>query len=157
MNKRMNKSSVSRFKDCMVREVRVNYLPTATKSFKINGPEDVAAFVRTVMVDNSREQFVALYLDGSHQVASYSIISIGSANQASVHPREVFQRAILVGATAITIAHNHPSGDLTTSHADRELTMRMMAAGELLKIALLDHVIVTDNSQLSLREMSELW
>jgi DNA repair protein RadC len=145
------------YNDCFIREVRVNYVATTTKPFRISGPDDVANFVRSILIDNSREHFVALYLDGSHRVASYAIVSIGSANQAAVHPREVFQRAVLVGATAIAIAHNHPSGDITPSNADREVTVKIRDAGKILGITVLDHVIITDMAQHSLREDSNLW
>ena len=145
------------YDDSYIREVRVNYVATSTKPFRISGPEDVANFVRSILNDNSREHFVALYLDGSHRVASYSIVSIGSANQALVHPREVFQRAVLVGATAIAIAHNHPSGDITPSSEDRNVTVKIRDAGKILGITVLDHVIITDTAHHSLREDSNLW
>ena len=141
-----------------VREGRVNYVPTKIKQFKITGPRDVARFVRSVMVDNSREQFIALYLDGSHSVAAYAIVSIGSANFAQIHPREIFQRAFLVGATAIAIAHNHPSNNEYPSIADINVTKRLIDAAILLGTKLLDHIIVTDESCYSLREeQSHLW
>ena len=72
--------------------------------FKIVSAADVATFVRSVLTDNSRAHFVAMYLDSLHRVAAYSIISIGTANMAPVAPREVFQRAILSGAIAIVVA-----------------------------------------------------
>ena len=144
-----------RYTDTFIREVRANYQQTASMLFTIKGPNDVADFVRSVLTDNSREHCVALYLDGAHQVVSYSIISIGTANMSVVHPREVFQRAILAGAISIIIAHNHPSGVLTPSDEDHKVTQRLKDAGEILGIKLLDHVIVTDVAQRSIRE-SEL-
>ena len=119
-------------KDCFVREVRVNYLATTTEQFKINGPDDIAAFSRSVLLDNSREQFIAMYLDGAHSLAAYSLISIGSANFTTVHPREVFQRAVLVGAIALVISHNHPSGNDTPSQQD--LDIRRAADWKLPKV-----------------------
>jgi len=118
--------------------------------FTIKGPNDVADFVRSVLTDNSREHCVALYLDGAHQVVSYSIISIGTANMSVVHPREVFQRAILAGAISIIIAHNHPSGVLTPSDEDHKVTQRLKDAGEILGIKLLDHLIVSDVANVSI-------
>lgn len=150
-------SMENNFTDTFIREVRVSYLPITTKRFAIREPVDVARFVRNVLIDNTREQFVAMYLNGAHHVASFSIISIGTANQAAVHPREVFQRAVLVGAIALTIAHNHPSGSLEASKADVEITNRLKEAGQLLGIQLLDHVICTDEEHLSLREDSRCW
>jgi len=132
-----------RYADTFIREVRANYQQTSML-FTIKGPNDVADFVRSVLTDNSREHCVALYLDGAHQVVSYSIISIGTANMSVVHPREVFQRAILAGAVSIIIAHNHPSGVLTPSDEDHKVTKRLKDAGEILGIKLLDHLIVTD-------------
>ncbi|MFN9292342.1 MAG: JAB domain-containing protein, partial [Planctomyces sp.] len=81
-------------------------------------PEQAAAFIRSILSDNSREHFVALYLDGAHRIACYSIVSIGTANSCPVHPRKVLQRAILCGAVSLLVAHNHPSGVLTPSRED---------------------------------------
>ena len=98
-----------------------------------------------------------MYFDGSHCVVSYSIITIGIANQSLVHPREVFQRAILIGATAVVVAHNHPSGSLVPSQEDISVTNRLKEAGTLLGIQLLDHVIVSDFAFKSLREDDRCW
>ena len=130
--------------DTFIREVRANYHMTGTQPFAISGPDDVATFVRSLLTDNSREHFFALYLDGSHQVVSYSTISIGTANATTVHPREVFQRAILAGAVAIVVAHNHPSGNLAPSEADQVVTRRLRDAGEIVGIRLLDHLIINE-------------
>jgi DNA repair protein RadC len=142
--------------DTFIREARVNYLHSEHVMFKITGAIDVAKFVRSVLTDNSREHLVALYLDAQHQVAAYSIVSIGSANYAPVTPREVFQRAVLVGAISIVVAHNHPSGSPTPSDDDRAVTKRLSESGNLLGIKLLDHVIVTDRTHCSLRDEGEM-
>lgn len=76
---------------------------------------------------------------------SYSIVSIGTANFAPVTPREIFQRAVLVGAIAIVLAHNHPSDSTTPSSDDHAITKRISEAGNILGIKILDHVIVTDS------------
>lgn len=138
--------------DRFIREVRVQYISSEAVAFHIKKAQDVADFVRSVMVDNSREQFFALYLDSQHAVVSYSLISIGIANSALVHPREVFQRAILSGAIAVVVAHNHPSGRVDASEADNQVTKELGAAGKLLGIQLLDHVIVTERCCQSLKE-----
>jgi len=138
--------------DTFIREARVNYLHCDHVMFKITGPADVANFVRSILTDNSREHFVALYLNASHQVAAYSIVSIGSANSAPVAPRELFQRAVLTGAISMVVAHNHPSDSTDPSSEDRAVTKRLREAGQLLGIAVLDHVIVTDSAFLSLKE-----
>ena len=138
--------------DTFIREARVNYLHCEHVMFRISGPADVANFVRSILTDNSREHFVALYLDGQNQVAAYSIVSIGSANSAPVAPREVFQRAVLTGAISIVLAHNHPSGSTVPSSDDRAVTRRLRESGELLGIKILDHLIVTNSAFLSMKE-----
>lgn len=158
----MEEAKANKFMDYkeinFVREVIVNYAPTTIDKFKVSGPHDIARFVRSIMVDNSREQFIAMYLDGAHTVAAYAVVSIGSANFAQIHPREVFQRAVLVGATAIVAAHNHPSNNSQPSAEDVKLTRRLIDAASLLGIALLDHVVVTDDAYCSLREQNhECW
>ncbi len=83
----MAKAKKPKFDDNFIREVNVHYRTTTDKRIKINEAKDVAEFVRSVMTDNSREHCVALYLDASHQIASYSVISIGGANSAPIAPR----------------------------------------------------------------------
>ena len=135
-----------------IREVRVNYVSTKEKPFDIRFPVNVASFFRSVAVDNSREQFVAMYLDASHCVISYSLIAIGSARQVSVTAPEIFQRALLVGAVALVVAHNHPSNRLEPSDQDIAVTTGLQKAGAIIGIKLLDHVIVADGGFNSLRE-----
>lgn len=152
----MTKKRKTDFHDLFIREVRVSYVATNNEPFRIRDSEDVARFVRSILTENSREHFIAMYLNGSHHIASYSTISIGTANSTLVHPREVFQRAILSGAVSLVVSHNHPSGDVTPSGADFEVTAKLKEAGLILCIPLLDHVIVTDASHYSLRE-HESW
>ena len=135
--------------DTFIREARVNYLHCEHVMFKIAGAIDVANFVRSILTDNSREHLVALYLDAKHQVAAYSIVSIGTANYAVVTPREVYQRAIVAGAISIVISHNHPSGSTQPSDEDHKVTKRLHESGQLLGIKMLDHVIVTDTEYYS--------
>ena len=153
----MSKTRKTKITDNYIREVNVNYRTTIEKRINITNSIQVAEFVRSILTDNSREHCIALFLDGSSKIASYSIISIGGANSAPFAPRELFQRAVLVGAISIVLVHNHPSGSLTASEADRAVTMRLKEAGELMGIAILDHVIVTDQDSISLREVSTIW
>jgi DNA repair protein RadC len=91
-------------------------------------------------------------LDGRHRPIAYQVVSIGTATASLVHPREVFQAAIGAGAVALIVAHNHPSGDPSPSREDRDITERLLRAGELLGIRLLDSVVVTDGTYVSIRE-----
>ena len=127
-----------------IREVRVQYAGAHLR-FKtpIHQPENAVRFALKVVRDNAREHFLALYLDSRHRPIAYQVVSIGTADQSLVHPREVFQSGVLVGAVAVVIAHNHPSGDPTPSSEDREVTKRLADAGKLLGIVVLDHVVFT--------------
>src|SRR5574338_15618 len=105
--------------------------------------------------EDAREHFVALYLDGRHRPIAHQVVSVGTASASLVHPREVFQPAVLIGACALLVAHNHPSGDPTPSAEDREITRRLVDAGALLGIPLLDSLVWTRaGAHLSLREAS---
>jgi DNA repair protein RadC len=127
-----------------VREVALRYRGRGKRApEKIRNASQVAAFFRRAVVDDAREHFLALYLDGRHQALGYRVVSIGTATASLVHPREVFQPAVLLGACAIVIGHNHPSGDPTPSREDLDVTQRLFDAGKLLGITLIDHVVWT--------------
>jgi len=93
-----------------------------------------------------------LCLDTQNRVASVSIVTTGLLNSSLVHPREVFQRAILANAASIICGHNHPSGDPDPSPEDIEITEQLVEAGRLLGIPVRDHVIMGDGSFVSLLE-----
>ena len=99
-----------------------------------------------------QEHFIVITLDGAHMPIAVSIASIGLANKAIVHPREVFVRAIRDMATSIIICHNHPSGSLEASPEDKEITERICSAGKLLGINVLDHIIFSKYGYASLRK-----
>jgi len=132
-------------KTTFIREVTALYRGARRAVAKMDAPEVAAAFIRKVLPDNSREHFIALYLDGGHKVIAFSVVATGTANACHIHPRELFQRAFLTGAVAIVVGHNHPSGQLEPSTEDRKLTTQLNDAGKLLGVKLLDHVIVTDD------------
>ncbi len=118
----------------------------------IASPEVVADLV--VDIRRSRkEQFVALYLNGRNHLIHRETISTGTLTASLVHPREVFQPAIGRSAASVVLVHNHPSGDPQPSEEDIELTQHLVEAGQLLGIAVLDHVIVTEHDALSLRRL----
>jgi len=125
----------------------------------INKPDDAASIIHDIIGDSDRENFVVLCLDQKNKVVSAEIVSIGTINQCLVHPREVFKAAMLSNAVSIVIAHNHPSGELTPSTEDKTLTGRLLDAGEILGIKVLDHVIVGGDKDkfTSLRETTGLW
>jgi DNA repair protein RadC len=103
---------------------------------------DAAAIVRDMIGHADREHFVALYIDVRLRVTHAEIVSVGTLTSAMAHPREVFKGAIVSNADRIVLAHNHPSGDLSPSEGDVAVTDRMVRAGELLGIEVLDSIIV---------------
>ena len=139
-----------------VREIVVNYRGRKRESVLIASPAVTAEQVRKSLPDNSREHCVVMYLDGAHRVIGFAVTSTGSANFCHVHPREIFQRAVLLGAVAIAIGHNHPSGKPIPSPEDQNVTRTIKEAGTLLGIKLLDHVIVTQSEHFSFMEDGQL-
>lgn len=118
------------------------------KSSILLSPGDV--WVRMEDVRGSKkEHFVVFYLDSRSQEIQREIISVGTLSESLVHPREVFESAIKNNAASIIVAHNHPSGDLKPSQADIEITKKLIQAGKILDIKVIDHVIVSSISFLS--------
>lgn len=117
----------------------------------ISGPKDVYEFLRGRLAHLDRERFVVLLLNTKNAVIESHTVSIGTLSSALVHPREIFKPAIQASAASIILAHNHPSSHLEPSREDREVTRRIIEAGETLGIEVLDHLIIGDGF-LSLKE-----
>ena len=126
--------------------------PPARTGVVVRRPEDICALLRAEFRGLDRERFLALYLDARHRVQAVETVSIGSLNASLVHPREVFKPAVAMSAAAVIVAHNHPSGNPRPSGDDLDLTARLDRCGELLGIALLDHLVVGDTEVTSIRE-----
>ena len=107
----------------------------------IDSPEKAAEQFADIR-DKKQEYFVCLTLDGANRLIAKRVISIGTLTASLVHPREVFAEAITDRAASIIVAHNHPSGNLEPSIADKEVTERLRQAGEILGIEVLDHLIL---------------
>jgi DNA repair protein RadC len=102
------------------------------------------------------EQGGVLLLDARHRVLHARVLTRGTADATPMHPRDVFREAALAGAAALVLFHNHPSGDPLPSTEDLQLTRRMIEAGELMGITVVDHVILGDTSYCSLRDLGKL-
>lgn len=100
-----------------------------------------------------REVFSCLFLDTRHRIIEYEEIFYGTIDCANVHPREVVKRALQLNAAAVILAHNHPSGVVEASAADREITQRLIKALGLIEVRVLDHMIVGEGSVLSFAEL----
>ena len=143
-----------------VRELRVSYHPS------VNGPPlpdqpmskpcESAAFFMPLLAHEAVEVFVILCLSIRHYPLAYYVVARGSLCSTIVEPREVFKAAVLSNAAYIIAGHNHPSGDPEPSADDTALTRRLKAAGTLLGIELLDHVIVGHNRYFSFKEAGQI-
>lgn len=123
----------------------VQTLPVSTN--KVRSPQDGADIVKELISNADREHFVILSLSNKYEVTSINICHIGSLNTCIVHPREVFKDAILSNAAAIFIAHNHPSKEIVPSPEDITMTQRLVEAGEIIGIDVLDHIIVNNKNE----------
>jgi DNA repair protein RadC len=123
---------------------------------QIMGPSDIANVVAPLIVNASQEHFIGVFLNTQHQVIHSKVLFIGTLNASLVHPREVFKEAVKVSAASVVVAHNHPSGDLTPSPADIEMTKQLKEAAQMIHIPLLDHVIVGEVGYLSFSELGLL-
>jgi len=123
-----------------VREPVGNYLNPSTRYTAPSQIHDTFSFLR----QETREYFFALHLDGKNRIICLDMVSQGSLNQTIVHPRDLYKTALLSSAAALILLHNHPTGDPTPSQEDIQITRRLIEAGELLGIKVLDHIIVGD-------------
>lgn len=135
----------------LVRESCVTVSPDA-----ITSPGAAGRIFQEYLAGADRENFVILLLNTKNKPIGINTVSIGTLNSSLIHPREVFKPAILANAAGIILGHNHPSGDTTPSREDVETTKRLVEAGELLGIQVLDHVIVSDEGTLSLKERGHM-
>ena len=117
-----------------------------------DSPAVVAELVRTLIGDSPQEHLVAICVDARSRVIGVSEVSRGTLSASLVHPRETLRTAILLNAAAFIVAHNHPSGDLEPSEEDLTVNKRLVEAGKLLGIEVLDHIIVAKDSFISFKE-----
>ncbi|AEJ43835.1 RadC family protein [Alicyclobacillus acidocaldarius] len=118
---------------------------------QIRTAEDAAKYVMDRLRYLKKEHFVTLLLDTKHRVLAEDMSSVGSLDASIVHPREIFRRAIRISASSILCIHNHPSGDPSPSPEDIAVTRRLVEAGRILGIAVLDHIVIGDGRFVSLR------
>ena len=121
-----------------------------TRGPKLQDPPEVSRFLKLKLAGMDREVFCVIYLDIKHRALAFEMMFHGDIAQTSVYPRQVLKRAIAHNASAIIVAHNHPSGCPTPSNADRELTQRLREALALIDVKLLDHFIVGAGEPLSM-------
>lgn len=123
---------------------------------RVTCPEDAAALVSGSLSGLDRERCLLVTLDTKHRLLRVDTVSVGTADHTFMAPREVYRDALLVGASAVFLAHNHPSGDPTPSTDDRQVTRRLAQAGATVGIDLLDHLVVGDPEWVSLARLGVL-
>lgn len=117
---------------------------------QVLSPEDAAVLVVPLLRGLDREHCLLVTLDTKHRLLGVATVSVGTADHTFMSPREVYRDALLAGASAVFLAHNHPSGDATPSADDRQVTRRLAQAGATLGVELLDHLVVGDPEWVSL-------
>ena len=125
------------------------------KAVKFLQPLDIHNFIKRY-ANKKQEYFLTLTLNGAHEVICVHISTIGLVNRTIIHPREVFCHAISDRASAIVIAHNHPSGNIQPSNDDDEITKRLYQASKILGFNFLDHIIFTKKEYYSYRENKKI-
>lgn len=119
----------------------------------VNNPEKIANLFMEKMRYYKKEFFSVIILNTKLEIISLEDVFVGTANTTLIHPREVFSKAIRLGANGIILVHNHPSGNPEPSQQDRDITLRLAQSGNLLGIKIFDHIIIGDGSYFSFKEM----
>lgn len=122
------------------------------KVIELSNPGAVFRYLEPRFALREQEQFLAVLLTAKNQLIGVEEITVGTQTSTLVHPREIFKPAIRRSAHAIILAHNHPSGDPTPSREDREVTRRMIEAGRVIGIEVLDHLVIGKRRYVSFRE-----
>jgi DNA repair protein RadC len=123
---------------------------------QIRSPREAAAHLMPAFGSRPVEQLGVMLLDTKHRVMRTAIVAVGALNATIVLPRDVYREAMLAGAAAIVVFHNHPSGDPCPSPEDVEFTRHLAAAGTLLGIDLMDHIVLGETRYCSFKEMGQL-
>ncbi|MEI6692318.1 MAG: DNA repair protein RadC [Chlorobium sp.] len=131
---------------------RLQYTRNTKKKFKAS--EDIFNYMDGRIPDETKEHLFVLHLNTKNQIIKNELVSVGTLNAALIHPREVFKSAIRESAHAIILVHNHPSGDVEPSNADKQVTDLLKKASAIIQIELLDHIIIAKTEWFSFRERS---
>lgn len=122
------------------------------KIIKISSSEDIYNYLKNELADKKNEYFYAILLDTKNVIISKEVISIGTLDASLVHPRESFKPAVKKSAKSIIFVHNHPSGDFSPSNDDFKTTQRLVEAGDILDIKVLDHIIIGKDGYYSFKK-----
>ena len=129
---------------------------TSVSSAPLTGAESVYRYIRSGLENRDQECFISILFNIRMIPLGVSLVSVGRLNSAMIEPREVFKTAIIAAASALIIAHNHPSGDSRPSNEDLDITEKLKIAGDVLQIPILDHIIVGRDCFYSMKEHKDI-
>lgn len=138
---------------CVTEFSRRIAMETFKKGIRFDKPATIADYYKEQVRHLEVEQVILVMTDGKNQFLKDCVLSIGTVNMSLISPREIFMTALKVHAVHILLVHNHPSGDPTPSRDDIEITKRIHEASQLMNIPLVDHIIIGDNTYMSLKEL----
>jgi len=128
---------------------RVYYDENEIKNETLDSSNKIYNFIKNKLINKKQEYFYCIYLDNKKKLLDYKLLFIGTLNNASVHPREIFKNAYLLSASSIICIHNHPSNDVLPSNEDIVLTKKLVEIGKLQGINVIDHLIIGNNNYYS--------
>ena len=131
---------------------RIRTTNSSLINIQITNSRIVFEYFNNLFLNKKQEHFYCIYLDNRKKVLEVKLLFIGTVNQSLVHPREVFKEALLLSASSIICIHNHPSGNMSPSKDDLELTNRLVNIGLLMGIVIIDHIIIGNNEYYSFME-----
>ena len=135
---------------------RINQKFNNINQIKIVDSSSVFEYYKNILEDNKQEHFYCIYLDTKHNIIKDKLLFVGTINESLVHPREVFKEAYLLSASAIICIHNHPSGNVTPSKNDIIITEQLKQVGNILGIAVVDHLIIGKNEYYSFMDNGKI-
>lgn len=147
----MNAVKINRYTVKLVRETRKAYEPVAIRT-----PDNAVKFLEHLR-EEAQEIFVVLFLNARNEVTGYQEISRGTVSESLVHPREVFKGAVVHNAHSIICAHNHPTGLTDPSREDIDVTEKLVAAGKLIGISVVDHLVIGDDYTSIREQRPDIW
>ena len=132
------------------------YLTSDNKKVMLNNPKSIFEYTKYLFHNKEQELFYCLYFNNKQQLVGEELLFIGTVNKSLTHPREIFKYAYLYSASSIICLHNHPSGDITPSREDISFTNALVEIGNIQKIPILDHIIVSDNNYYSFQDNGKI-
>ncbi len=129
---------------------------TAADTDAVHQSAHVVSWLQREIGSDMQEKFMVIFLDSKNRILTSKVLFVGTINESKVYPREIFREALLCGATGVILAHNHPGEDPTPSFHDIALTERMVSAGRIMGVRVLDHLIITRTGWMSMADESFL-